>query len=109
MGLRMPLKEMIKALLPDSWVKILKTINMKSACLRQKKADRRADLQQEKSEKIKARQFYEMYFKPKVDSIYPVLRATHETHNFTYDLTDRSLWYLADTIACALNKPRAEI
>jgi len=98
----MSLKRTIRRVLPNSWVRAIQTMRV---TLRAK----RSDLQQRKAEKIKAAQFYEIYFKPKVDSIYPVLRATHETHNFTYDLTDRSLWYLADTIACALNKPREEI
>ncbi len=35
--------------------------------------------------------------------------ATGETHNFTYNLTDRNLLYLAETIACITKRPPKEI
>jgi hypothetical protein len=38
-----------------------------------------------------------------------VLLQTGETHNFTYDLTDTNLRYMAEAIAVATNKPTIEI
>jgi predicted O-methyltransferase YrrM len=93
---------MAQALLPHPIYQYIKT---QRAYSRKKKQD----AETARVEKIKASEFYVTYFKQKVDAIYPLVRATHETHNFTYDLTNRNLWYLADTIGCALGKPREEI
>jgi len=109
----MLLKTVAQAILPDA---LYESVRAKWAYRRKKKREayeRRKDAEtareRDEIEKVKASHFYEHYFKQKVDSIYPLVRATHEIHNFTYDLTDRNLWYLADTIACALDKPREEI
>lgn len=56
-----------------------------------------------------ARQFYNFYFKRQASSILPILLATGETHNFTYDLTDKNIRYLAETIACATRISSIEI
>jgi predicted O-methyltransferase YrrM len=53
--------------------------------------------------------FYDAYFKRRIDSILPILLATGETHNFTYDLTDTNLLYLAETVACVTDKPSQDI
>ena len=62
-----------------------------------------------KLERTKAADFYRAYFAPKVESIYSTIQATGELHNFTYDLTERNLGYLVETISCALGRPREEI
>lgn len=49
------------------------------------------------------------YFNRPRSLILPLLRETGETHNFTYDLTDRNLDYLAQMIALATGKPLAEV
>src|ERR1700704_4891946 len=56
-----------------------------------------------------ARQFYNFYFKRQTSSILPILLATGETHNFTYDLTDKNLCYLAETIGCATRTASSQI
>src|SRR5258705_1271438 len=62
-----------------------------------------------KLERTKAAEFYRAYFAPKVESIYSTVQTTGELHNFTYDLTERNLGYLIETISCALGKSREEI
>lgn len=56
-----------------------------------------------------SRRLYNYYFKRQIDTIFPIVLATGETHNFTYDLTDRNLLYLAETIACITKHPPNEI
>ena len=56
-----------------------------------------------------SRQFYNHYFKRQIDTIFPIVLATGETHNFTYNLTDRNLLYLTETIACITKRPPNEI
>lgn len=56
-----------------------------------------------------ARRHKEFYFGGQLRAIYPTLLATDETHNFTYDLTERNLRYLAETIAVVTGKPAPEI
>jgi predicted O-methyltransferase YrrM len=56
-----------------------------------------------------SRRFYDFYFRPRTSSIFSVVLATGETHNFTYELTERNLLYLAETIACVTQKPSLEI
>jgi predicted O-methyltransferase YrrM len=55
------------------------------------------------------RHVYNEYFRRTIEAIHPILLTTGETHNFTYDLTDRSLQYMVETIAAAIGRPRAEI
>ncbi len=55
------------------------------------------------------RHLYDRYFRDAVEAIHPTLLSTGETHNFTYDLTDRSLQYMVETIACATGRTRGEI
>jgi hypothetical protein len=43
--------------------------------------------------------FFNAYFGRQTMAIFPTLIATGETHNFTYDLTERNVRYLAETIA----------
>lgn len=109
----MLLKTVAQTLLPEALYEPLRAKRARWLKKRQETYERRKDAEtvreREELEKVKASQFYEHYFKQKVDSIYPLVRATHEIHNFTYDLTDRNMWYLGDIIACALGKPREEI
>jgi hypothetical protein len=51
----------------------------------------------------------ETYYGARVRAVKPTVLATGETHNFTYDLKDRNLRYLAETIACATARPPVEI
>jgi predicted O-methyltransferase YrrM len=51
----------------------------------------------------------EIYFGRQLKQIKPIVLATGETHNFTYDLTDENLRYLTEMIAVATAKPPAEI
>jgi predicted O-methyltransferase YrrM len=51
----------------------------------------------------------EFYFGRKLRTIKPLIFATGETHNFTYDLMDENLPYLSEIIAVATGKPAAEI
>lgn len=51
----------------------------------------------------------EFYFGRQLRSLKPTVLATGETHNFTYDLTDENLRYLAETIAVATERSPAEI
>ena len=48
-----------------------------------------------------AHALFETYYGRKVRAIRPTVLATGETHNFTYDLCERNLRYLAETIAIA--------
>jgi hypothetical protein len=56
-----------------------------------------------------ARRFYKRYFGPHVSTILPTLLATGEMHNFTFDITERNIKYLRETIACVTQRPSAEI
>jgi predicted O-methyltransferase YrrM len=56
-----------------------------------------------------AKHLFEVYYGAKVRAITPTVLATGETHNFTYDLSDRSLRYLAETIACVTVRQPAQI
>ncbi len=49
------------------------------------------------------------YFGDQLRAIKPLLRQTQETHNFTYDLTDDNLRYLAETIAVVTGSTPREI
>ncbi len=49
------------------------------------------------------------YFGRQLRAIKPLIFATGETNNFTYDLTDDNLRYLAEIIAIATHKPAQEI
>lgn len=51
----------------------------------------------------------EAYFGRQLKAIKPIIFATGETHNFTYDLTTENLRYLAEIVAVATAKPPAEI
>ena len=50
------------------------------------------------------RYFREHYFEAKLRLIRPLVVQTGETHNFTYDLTDRNLRYLGEMIAIATRR-----
>jgi hypothetical protein len=52
---------------------------------------------------------YRSYFGGRVSMMYPLLKETRETSNFTYELTETSLMYLADTIAAVTKTPRTTI
>lgn len=56
-----------------------------------------------------SKQFYQFYFARQVEAIRSTVTATGETHNFTYDLSERNLRYLTETIACATGQPAAQI
>jgi predicted O-methyltransferase YrrM len=56
-----------------------------------------------------AARFYDVYFKQQVSAIHPILVATGETHNFTYDLTGANLRYLAEMVACVTHLPASQI
>jgi hypothetical protein len=49
------------------------------------------------------------YFGRQLRAIKPILFESGETHNFTYDLLEENLRYLAEIIAVATNKPATEI
>lgn len=53
--------------------------------------------------------FKEFYYGAKLRAIYPLLVSTGETHNFTYDLSDTNLRYLAETVGVATRRRPAEI
>lgn len=87
---------------------------MKQAKARKKEAEARRNeraraAEYAELERTKAADFYRAYFAPKVESIYSTVQATGEFHNFTYELTERNLGYLVETISCALGRPREEI
>jgi predicted O-methyltransferase YrrM len=56
-----------------------------------------------------ARRFKEFYFGNQLRAIMPLLLQTGETHNFTYDLTDANLLYLAEIISVATDRSASEI
>ena len=56
-----------------------------------------------------ARHFRDMYYGTQLRALYPLIRQTGELSNFTYDLTDRNLRYLAELIAVATSKSASEI
>ena len=49
------------------------------------------------------------YYGPQLAAIRPVVMASRETSDFTYDLTARNLLYLAELVACVTRRPPAEI
>lgn len=51
----------------------------------------------------------EFYFGRQLRMLKPIMLETGETHNFTYDLTDQNLRYLAEMIAVATGKSPLEI
>ncbi|HEX4272835.1 MAG TPA: hypothetical protein VHZ32_15700, partial [Rhizomicrobium sp.] len=51
----------------------------------------------------------DFYFGHQLRSLKPIILATGETHNFTFDLTDTNLLYLAEMVAVATGKPSVEI
>ena len=51
----------------------------------------------------------EFYFGRQLRAIKPIIFATGETHNFTYDLTDENLRYMAEIIGVATGKRAAVI
>jgi hypothetical protein len=51
----------------------------------------------------------ETYYGAQVRAVKPTVLATGETHNFTYDLKDRSLRYMAEIIACSTGRPSSDI
>jgi predicted O-methyltransferase YrrM len=56
-----------------------------------------------------SRNFYDYYSRQQIESILPTVRSTGETHNFIYDLKDRSLRYLAETISRATQQSASRI
>ena len=52
---------------------------------------------------------YDQYFRPSVERIFPVMFASGELHNFTYDLTDGNLAYLAEILSFATGRPWQEL
>jgi predicted O-methyltransferase YrrM len=56
-----------------------------------------------------SRQMFDSYFHARTSLIKPVFLATGERYNFTYDLTERNLRYLAETVACVTRRPADEI
>ena len=56
-----------------------------------------------------AKTLREFYFGRQLGMLKPLMFQTGETHNFTYDLTDQNLRYLAEMIAIATQKSPAEI
>jgi len=56
-----------------------------------------------------ARRLYRSYFRNQVGSIFPTVRKSGEFSNFTYELSERSLAYLVETLSCALDAPREQI
>jgi predicted O-methyltransferase YrrM len=56
-----------------------------------------------------AKTMRDFYFGRQLKAIKPILFETEEMHNFTYDLTDENLRYLAETIAIATDKTATEI
>ena len=56
-----------------------------------------------------AKTLREFYFGRQLSMLKPLMFQTGETHNFTYDLTDQNLRYLAEMIAIATQKSPAEI
>jgi len=55
-----------------------------------------------------ARALFETYYGSNVRAIRSTVLATGETHNFTYDLGERNLRYLAETVAIATGLNPAE-
>ena len=56
-----------------------------------------------------ARRFYKHYFGAQISMILPTLLTTGEMHNFTFDITERNIKYLTETIACVTQLPSREI
>lgn len=56
-----------------------------------------------------AKQLRKNYFGRQLRIMKPLIMATGETHNFTYDLREENLRYLAETVAVATGKTAAEI
>jgi Methyltransferase domain len=56
-----------------------------------------------------ARRLRKFYFGEQLSAIRPLVFLTGETHNFTYDLTEENLRYLAEIIAVATDKSPSEI
>ena len=52
---------------------------------------------------------YADYFAPNISALRPLVMASRETSDFTYDLTPQNLRYLAELVACATARPAAEI
>lgn len=84
MGLVTAVKSVAKAVLPGS---IVRRIRMEKDIKR----------------------FRNQYFGRKLGLLRAIARESGETHNFTYDLTDRNLRYLGEMVAVAVNRPAAEI
>lgn len=57
----------------------------------------------------RAKYFREMYYGAQLRALYPLLRTTGETSNFTYDLTEKNLRNMAEMIAVATGKPASQI
>ena len=56
-----------------------------------------------------AKELRNIYYGPQLRALKPVVLVTGETHNFTYDLTEDNLRYLAEMVAVATKRPAAEI
>lgn len=56
-----------------------------------------------------ARRLREQYFGRQLRVMRPLMIATGETHNFTYDLREENLCYLAEMVAVATGKTADEI
>ncbi len=56
-----------------------------------------------------AKSLREFYFGRQLRTLKPLILETGETHNFTYDLTDENLRYMAEMIAIATDKSPIEI
>ncbi len=58
---------------------------------------------------VHAIRFFNTYFRRQTMAILPTLISTRETHNFTYDLTERNFRYLSEMIAIVTQKKPEEI
>lgn len=58
---------------------------------------------------IQAWRLKEVYFSRRARNVFPIVMATGETHNFTYDLTERNRRYLIEMIAVATGQPSSTI
>jgi len=56
-----------------------------------------------------AKSLRDFYYGRQLQAIKPIIFATGEVHNFTYDLTDKNLQYMAEIVAVATGKRAAVI
>jgi hypothetical protein len=55
------------------------------------------------------RRFRESYFGEKLRLIRPIVQQSGETHNYTFDLTERNIRYMGEMVAVAVRRPAREI